>query len=146
MSLIYIALGGGLGAVSRFLLTEHINNNISDLFPFGTLSVNILGCFVVGCVAGFFASKSSPIYIFFVIGFLGSFTTMSAFSIQTIDLFNSNSIRVNFASFLAGYIDYYERKKSFFLLAKSISCSGMRFFVNTFDFFDRIVSINLCSI
>ena len=35
---------------------------------------------------------------------------------------------------------------TFFLLAKSISCSGMRFFVNAFDFFDRIVSINLCSI
>ena len=89
MSLIYIAIGGGLGAVSRFLLTEYINN-ISDLFPIGTLSVNVLGCFIVGCVAGFFASKSSPMYFFFVIGFLGSFTTMSAFSIQTIELFNSN--------------------------------------------------------
>ena len=92
MSLIYIALGGGLGAVSRFLLTEHINNNISDLFPFGTLTVNIFGCFVIGCIAGYFASKSSTMYFFFVIGFLGSFTTMSAFSIQTINLFNSNSI------------------------------------------------------
>ena len=82
MSLIYIALGGGLGAVSRFLLTEYINNYISD----------ILGCFVIGCIAGYFASKSSPMYLFFVIGFLGSFTTMSAFSIQTIELFNSNSM------------------------------------------------------
>ena len=91
MSLIYIALGGGLGAVSRFLLTEYVNN-ISDLFPFGTFSVNILGCFIIGCIVGYFASKSSPMYIFFVIGFLGSFTTMSAFSIQTIELFNSNSI------------------------------------------------------
>ena len=91
MSLVYIALGGGLGAVSRFLLTGYLNN-ISDLFPFGTLSVNILGCFVIGCIAGYFASKSSPMYFFFVIGFLGSFTTMSAFSIQTIELFNSNSI------------------------------------------------------
>ena len=91
MSLLYIALGGGLGAVSRFLLTEYINN-ISGLFPLGTLSVNILGCFVVGCIAGYFASKSSPIYLFFVIGFLGSFTTMSAFSIQTIELFSSSSI------------------------------------------------------
>ena len=92
MSLIYIALGGGLGAVSRFLLTEYINNNIYDLFPFGTLTVNIVGCFVVGCIAGYFASKSSPMYLFFVIGFLGSFTTMSAFSMQTIDLFNSNAL------------------------------------------------------
>ena len=90
MSLLYIALGGGLGAVLRFLLTEYVNNNISNLMAFGTLSVNVLGCFIVGCVAGFFASKSSPMYFFFVIGFLGSFTTMSAFSIQTIELFNSN--------------------------------------------------------
>ena len=92
MSLLYIALGGGLGTVLRFLLTEYVNNNISNLIPFGTLSVNIIGCFVIGCIAGYFASKSSPIYLFFVIGFLGSFTTMSAFSIQTIELFNSNPI------------------------------------------------------
>ena len=92
MSLLYIALGGGLGAILRFLLTEYVNNNISNLIPFGTLSVNVLGCFIVGCVAGFFASKSSPMYFFFVIGFLGSFTTMSAFSIQAIELFNSNML------------------------------------------------------
>ena len=92
MSLLYIALGGGLGAVSRFLLTEHVNNNISNLFPLGTLFVNILGCFAIGCIAGYFASKSSPMYLFFVIGFLGSFTTMSAFSIQTFELLATNTI------------------------------------------------------
>ena len=92
MSLIFIALGGGLGAVLRFLLTEFVNNNMSNLIPFGTLSVNVLGCFVVGCVAGFLASKSSPMYFFFIVGFLGSFTTMSAFSVQSIDLFNSNPL------------------------------------------------------
>ena len=92
MSLIFIALGGGFGAVLRFLLTEFVNNNMSNLIPFGTLSVNVLGCFFMGCIAGFFASKSSPMYFFFIVGFLGSFTTMSAFSIQTIDLFNSNAL------------------------------------------------------
>ncbi len=93
MSIVFIALGGGLGAVLRFLLTEFVNNNMSNLIPFGTFSVNVLGCFVViGCVAGFFASKSSPMYFFFIVGFLGSFTTMSAFSMQTIDLFNSNAL------------------------------------------------------
>ena len=46
MSLVFIALGGGLGAVLRFLLTEFVNNNMSNLIPFGTLSVNVLGCFV----------------------------------------------------------------------------------------------------
>ena len=92
MSILYIALGGGLGAVLRFFLTEYVNNNISNQIPFGTLSVNVLGCFVIGCIAGFFASKSSPMYFFFIVGFLGSFTTMSAFSMQTIDLFNSNAL------------------------------------------------------
>ena len=92
MSILYIALGGGLGAVLRFMLTEYVNNNISNLIPFGTLSVNVIGCFVIGCIAGFFASKSSSMYLFFVVGFLGSFTTMSAFSIQTIELFNSNTL------------------------------------------------------
>ena len=92
MSLLYIALGGGLGAVLRFLLTEFVNNNMSNLIPLGTLSVNVLGCCFIGCIAGFFASKSSPMYFFFIVGFLGSFTTMSAFSMQTIDLFNSNAL------------------------------------------------------
>ena len=72
--------------------TMDVNNNISNLIPFGTLFVNVLGCFLIGCIAGFFASKSSPMFLFFVIGFLGSFTTMSAFSIQTIELFNSNTL------------------------------------------------------
>ena len=92
MSLLYIALGGGLGAVLRFLLTEYVNNNISNLIPLGTLSVNILGCFVIGCLAGFIVSKSSPMYFFFIVGFLGSFTTMSAFSIQTFELLTTNTL------------------------------------------------------
>ena len=92
MSIVYIALGGALGAVLRFLLTEYVNNNISHLVPFGTLFVNVVGCFVIGCVAGLIASKSSPMYFFFIIGFLGSFTTMSAFSIQTFELLTTNTI------------------------------------------------------
>ena len=92
MSLLYIALGGGLGAVLRFLLTEYVNNNISNLIPLGTLSVNILGCFVIGCLAGFIVSKSSPMYFFFIVGLLGSFTTMSAFSIQTFELLTTNTL------------------------------------------------------
>ena len=92
MNLLLIAFGGGFGAVFRYLLTEYINNNFSNSFPLGTLAINILGCFIMGCVFGLFVSKSSPIYYFMVIGFLGSFTTMSAFSIQTIDLLNTNTV------------------------------------------------------
>ena len=92
MNILLIACGGGVGAVLRYLLTEYINNNLSNTFPLGTLSVNILGCFIIGCVAGYFASKSSQMYFFFVIGFLGSFTTMSAFSIQALELLNTNAL------------------------------------------------------
>ena len=92
MSILYIAIGGGLGAVCRYVLTEYINNNSSNHFALGTISINILGCFIMGCIAGVLISKTSPMYFFLVIGFLGSFTTMSAFSIQTIELLNTSTL------------------------------------------------------
>ena len=58
MSLLYIAVGGELGSVLRFLLTEYVNNNITNLIPIGTLAENVTECQIVGCVADLFASKS----------------------------------------------------------------------------------------
>ena len=92
MNIFLIACGGGIGAVLRYVLTEYVNNNFSSSFPLGSLSVNILGCFIVGCLAGYFASHASSMYFFLIIGFLGSFTTMSAFSVQTIELLNTNTL------------------------------------------------------
>lgn len=87
MNILLIFLGGGLGAISRFLLSSTIDRLVSDRFPYGILACNLLGCFAIGLALGW-AGKAqlswwSPLV---VIGFLGSFTTFSTFSQNTLQL------------------------------------------------------------
>ena len=57
--------------------------------PYATLFINVLGCFLIGLLLGMSLPAKDTSYYFFVIGFLGSFTTMSAFSTQTMELINN---------------------------------------------------------
>ena len=57
-----------------------------------TLTVNVIGCFFIGLALGSFVSNKDIYFYFFIIGFLGSFTTMSAFTHQVILISNSNII------------------------------------------------------
>ncbi len=79
--LIFIACGGALGALLRYLLNDLMKNS-----SFFAMLVNFIGCFCIGIVMAQISDLKSNIYFFLVIGFLGSFTTMSAFSQQTIEL------------------------------------------------------------
>ena len=90
MNILLIGLGGFLGAVSRYLLNELVIKYTPTNFPTGILIVNILGCLLVGLVLGNSLISKDHLYYFFAVGFLGSFTTMSAFSYQAIELFNTN--------------------------------------------------------
>jgi len=90
LSVIYVALGGALGSVSRYLLgtwTQTLSKSID--FPYGTLVVNLIGCFVIGFLSqlaearGAFTPESRA---FIFIGLLGGFTTFSAFGNDTINL------------------------------------------------------------
>ena len=90
MNILLIGLGGFLGAISRYLLNEAVIKYIPTNFPMGILIVNILGCLLVGLVLGNSMISKDHLYYFFAVGFLGSFTTMSAFSYQAIELFNTN--------------------------------------------------------
>ena len=90
MNILLIGTGGFLGAISRYLLNELVIKYIPTNFPTGILIVNILGCLFVGLVLGNSMISKDQLYYFFAVGFLGSFTTMSAFSYQTIELFNTN--------------------------------------------------------
>ena len=92
MNILLVALGGAMGALTRYLITSFSDNFLDYQLPLGTLIVNILGCFAAGCVVGFFGTKVTDLYLFFVIGFLGSFTTMSAFSLQTMELYQGNNV------------------------------------------------------
>ena len=90
MNILLIGFGGFLGAISRYILNEAVIKYIPTNFPTGILIVNILGCLIIGLVLGNSIMSKDNLYYFFAVGFLGSFTTMSAFSYQVIELFNTN--------------------------------------------------------
>ena len=90
LSIIYVALGGALGSASRYLLgtwTQSISKSID--FPYGTLTVNLIGCFVIGFLSQLAESRgafSSESRAFVFVGILGGFTTFSSFGNDTINL------------------------------------------------------------
>jgi CrcB protein len=83
-----IGIGSCLGGLSRYFLSIFIQNKFLSAFPFGTLAVNIIGCFLIGIIFGVFERGNFPMEwrLFLVTGFLGGFTTFSSFSIETIGL------------------------------------------------------------
>ena len=88
INFLFIASGGALGASLRYLVSS-ICKLYFTYFPLGTLCVNIIGSFIIGLLANYIYSKEvSDIFFkyFIIIGLLGSFTTFSSFSIETIEL------------------------------------------------------------
>ncbi|MCF6346635.1 MAG: fluoride efflux transporter CrcB [Thiomicrorhabdus sp.] len=81
-----IAAGGALGATARFAMSHHVYQWFGRDFAWGTLSVNVLGSFVMGVVAVLLVDKwdaSIEWRAFIMVGFLGAFTTFSTFSFET---------------------------------------------------------------
>jgi fluoride exporter len=84
-----IAAGGAVGAVGRYLTMAGISHWFGHGFPYGTLVVNIIGSMVLGVCIEVFAltwSPSAELRAFFVVGLLGAFTTLSAFSLDVVTL------------------------------------------------------------
>jgi len=80
-----IACGGALGAVSRYGLSNFAHYLLGDHFPFGTLAVNVLGCFLLGIAGGVAVSLMHPVLRSgATTGFLGALTTFSTFGLETI--------------------------------------------------------------
>ena len=97
-NLILVATGGALGAVLRYLLTN-ISKTLFVSNIYGTISVNMIGSFLIGYfITSDFSENLSENFIkfFLIIGLLGSFTTFSAFSYEVIDLIKTKNYIASF--------------------------------------------------
>lgn len=93
LTLIYVALGGALGAVSRFLVQAVAVSVFGQGFPWGTLGINVVGCFVMGVLFVAFAGRDTAVIApFFMVGLLGGFTTFSSFSLDAYRLFEDGQL------------------------------------------------------
>ncbi len=87
--LLYIGAGSFLGGISRFLSTRYIQNSVLSNFPYGTLAVNVIGCFIIGLLFGLSERgnlTNTEWRLFLTVGFCGGFTTFSTFSLENIIL------------------------------------------------------------
>jgi len=87
--LLWIAVGGALGALARFGVSRAALALFGPSFPYATLFVNAFGSLIAGGLVVFCAARwptSQTLYAFGIVGVLGAFTTFSAFSIDTLTL------------------------------------------------------------
>jgi CrcB protein len=94
-TILLIAVGGALGAVMRFLSQATVYELVGKSFPFGTLFVNVTGSFLMGLLSIFLVEKfnlGAEWHMAILIGVLGSFTTFSTFSIETLVLFEQGDM------------------------------------------------------
>ncbi len=92
--LLFIGAGSFLGGVSRFLISRWMQKEFMAVFPWGTLTVNLLGCFLIGLIYGFSEKGgmlSSEWRFFLITGFCGGFTTFSTFTYENLVLLRDGS-------------------------------------------------------
>tara|TARA_B100000575_G_scaffold211705_1_gene172684 strand:+ start:964 stop:1341 length:378 start_codon:yes stop_codon:yes gene_type:complete len=112
--LILVFFGGGIGTVLRFIISKLIPHNDSG-FPWNTFSANLIGCFVIGLISGYFfrtsCSNQSDIILFATVGICGGFTTFSTFAYENLNFLKSGDylffITYTLGSFILGLLMVY---------------------------------------
>ena len=87
MKIILVLTGGAIGTLARFYTSSIAQKYVSNGFPIGTLAVNLVGSFIEN-------QPSTSLRTFLFVGILGGFTTFSAYSIETLNLFRDGNLRL----------------------------------------------------
>lgn len=91
-NILLVGLGGAIGSILRYIISKILNEQVSSSFSWGTFAVNIIGCFIIGAVTSY-AQKhgiSSETKLLLTTGLCGGFTTFSTFSLENIQLIDTN--------------------------------------------------------
>jgi CrcB protein len=93
-----VAAGALIGGPARFFISQVIGRHAGETFPWGTLAVNVSGCLAMGVLAAYAGAHGydarSPFWLLLATGLLGSYTTVSSFSFQTLTLVQDGQRRM----------------------------------------------------
>jgi fluoride exporter len=93
--ILYLIIGGSAGTLSRYFLSSAIFRICGGSFPYGTLAVNTMGCFIVGALFSLAEKKfllEMNLRLLLVVGFCGAFTTFSTLMLETNNLVKDGEV------------------------------------------------------
>ncbi|MCW3102770.1 MAG: hypothetical protein JWO09_1210 [Bacteroidetes bacterium] len=102
-NLLLIFLGGGLGSLARFGISELVRTNFRSSFPLATFCSNVLSCIILALTIAYFNGKAEgnpALRTLIIVGFCGGFSTFSTFSYETVELMRSGNMLMAIANIL----------------------------------------------
>jgi CrcB protein len=108
MKILFVMAGGSIGALSRYAVSLWAARLLGTRFPWGTLTVNLAGCFLIGLAFALaergLSIMNPSVRLFFMTGYLGALTTFSTYGLETVNSLREGTYIVGVSNFLANNI------------------------------------------